>query len=123
MVVSHFGGSLLPNDVAANSSNFWPGTALFNKPGPAANGHSATSVDNPSNDQLKNALNTNAVVIAGLSQNGGPYPQHYSDHWVVLRSVDGNSFKINDPLYAGAMNVSLNDHYSGWSIIQAQIYN
>ena len=55
--------------------------------------------------------------------NGGPAPEHYSDHWVVLRSVDGDSFKINDPEYPGAMNVSLKDHYSTWTIIQAKIYN
>lgn len=125
MVASHFGGSVLPSDVATNSNNFWVGTALFLKPGPSANGHSAEDVDNPyqqGNQNLKDALNANAVVIAGLSKDGGPYPQHYSDHWVVLRAVDGDSFKINDPLYAGAMNVSLNDHYSGWTIIQAKIY-
>lgn len=125
MVASHFGGSILPPDVATNPSNFWVGTALLLKPGPAANGHSAEDVDNPyqqGNQNLKDALNSGAAVIAGLSKDGGPYPQHYSDHWVVLRSVDGDSFKINDPLYEGAMNVSLNDHYSGWTIIQAKIY-
>lgn len=125
MVVSHFGGSILPSDVATNPANFWISTALFLKPGPTANGHSAEDVDNPyqqGNQNLKDALNSGAVVIAGLSKDGGPYPNHYSDHWLVLRSVDGDSFKINDPLYAGAMNVSLNDHYSGWTIIQAKIY-
>jgi hypothetical protein len=40
-----------------------------------------------------------------------------------LRSVDGDSFKINDPLYAGAMNTRLSDHYSGWSVVSARIYN
>ena len=123
MVVSHYGGSLIPSDVSVNSSNFSVGTALFNNPGPSANGHSATRVDNPSMDKLRDALNSNKAVIVGLSANGGSYPKHYSDHWVVLRSVDGDSFKINDPLYAGAMNVSLKDHYSGWAIIQARIYN
>ncbi len=125
MVSSHFGGSIIPADVATNPSNFWSGTALFNKPGPSANGHSAEDVDNPynqGNQNLKDALNAGATIIAGLSKDGGPYPNHYSDHWVVLRSVDGDSFKINDPLYANAMNVSLSDHYSGWTIIQAKIY-
>ena len=123
MVVSHFGGSSLPSNVATNPSNFYASTADFNNPGPAANGHSASKIDNPSIDQLKNVLNSGGTVIAGLSKNGGPYPDHYSDHWVVLRSVDGDSFRINDPVYPGAMNVSFKDHYSGWSIIQARVYN
>ncbi|CAN5317589.1 hypothetical protein BH10PAT1_BH10PAT1_3950 [soil metagenome] len=125
MVSSHFGGSILPPEVASNPGNFAANTALFVKPGPSANGHSAEDVDNPyqqGNQNLKDALASGAAVIAGLSRDGGPYPAHYSDHWVVLRSVDGNSFKINDPLYPGAMNVSLSDHYSGWTIIQAKIY-
>lgn len=122
MVSSHFGGSISPGDVAANSGNFAIGTAYFNKPGPSANGHSAESRDNPSLQDLRDALNSGAAVIAGLSSNGGPYPSHYSDHWVVLRSVDGDSFRINDPWYEGAKNVSFNDHYSGWTIIEARIY-
>lgn len=123
MVTSHFGGSLNPQDVATNASNFYSITALFNSPGPSANGHNATDMNNPSLQTLRDALNSGKVVIAGLSMNGGPAPQHFSDHWVVLRAQDGDSFKINDPEYPGAMNVSLNDHYSSWSIIQAKIYN
>lgn len=123
MVTSHFGGSILPSDVALNSSNFYLSTALFNSPGPSANGHNATDYNDPSMQQLKDALNSGAVVIAGISNNGGPASTHFSDHWVVLRSVDGDSFKINDPEYPAAMNVSLKDHYSSWTIIQAKIYN
>ena len=120
MVVTHFGGSITPAEVAANSGNFWYSTALFLKPGPSANGHSATSTsNNPSIQELRDALNSGKAVIAGLSYDGGPI----ADHWVVLRSVDGDSFKINDPLYQGAMNVSLNDHYSGLKIVEARIYN
>ncbi|EKE12504.1 MAG: hypothetical protein ACD_13C00192G0001 [uncultured bacterium] len=123
MVSTHFGGSITPGDVASNASNFFSNTAYFNSPGPSANGHSASALENPSLDDLRNRLNSGAVIIAGLSADGGPYPAHYSDHWVVLRSVDGDSFKINDPWYEGAMNVSLKDHYSGWTIIQARVYN
>lgn len=123
MVVSHFGGALTPADVAANSDNFSLSTALFKKPGSNANGHGVRSSDNPSLADLRNAINSGGIVIAGLSSNGGPFPTHYSDHWVVLRSVDGDSFRINDPWYKGAVNVPLNDHYSGWTIIEARIYN
>lgn len=123
MVSSHFGNNITPTDVAANTSNFFGNTAYFLKPGPSAGGHSAESRDNPSLQDLRDALNSGAVVLAGLSSDGGPYPQHYSDHWVVLRSVDGDSFRINDPWYQGGMNVSFNDHYSGWSIIEARIYH
>nr|MBI5455669.1 hypothetical protein [Candidatus Levybacteria bacterium] len=122
MIVSHFGGSIIPADVAANTSNFFGNTAYFLKPGSSANGHAAEVKDNPPLQDLRDALNSGAVVMAGLSSDGGPYPAHYSDHWVVLRSVDGDSFRINDPWYQGAMNVSLNDHYSGWTIIEARIY-
>ena len=123
MVVTHYGGSVTPADVAANTGNFYGGSAFFNAPGPSANGHSANYVTNPSLQSLKDALNSGQSVIVGLSADGGPFPQHYSDHWVVLRSVNGDSFNINDPFYAGAMNVSLNDHYSGWTIIEARVYN
>ena len=124
MAASHFGGSLTPADVAANPGNFSAGSAYFDAPGPSANGHSANYVTNPSQQSLADALNSGAVIVAGLSMDGGPFPKHFSDHWVVLRSVNSDgSFQINDPWYAGAMNVNLNDHYSGWTIIEARIYN
>ena len=125
MVSTHFGGSLLPSDVASNPANFSGTSADFLYPGPSVNGHGGARIDNPTTQQLADILNSNqnATIIAGLSMNGGPYPNHYSDHWVVLRSVDGDSFRINDPLYGGAMNISLKDHYSGWTIIQAISYN
>lgn len=123
MISTHFGTTLSPGDVAANTSNFWANTAYFNAPGPAPSGHSVQYVTNPSLSDLRNDLNSGSVVMAGLSSNGGPYPQHYSDHWVVLRSVDGDGFKINDPWYEGAMNNSLSDHYSGWTIIEARVYH
>jgi peptidoglycan hydrolase CwlO-like protein len=122
MVSAHYGGSITPSDVAANSGNFDGASAYFLKPGPSANGHSASVIDNPSSQELKDALNSGAVIVAGLSRDGGPYPKHYSDHWVVLRSVDGESFRINDPGYQDAMNVLLSDHYSGWTIIESRIY-
>ena len=120
MVVSHYGGSVTPADVAANVSNFAGGSAYFNLPGPSANGHSARDVSMPSLDDLKSDLNAGNSIIAGLSYDGGPI----ADHWVVLRSVNGDgTFMINDPLYQGAMNVPLNDHYSGLVIVEARIYN
>lgn len=124
MVSSHFGANMTPSDVAANSDNFSIGTAYFKLPGPSANGHSAEYVSNPSISSLKNLVSNGTPVIAGLSANGGPYPTHYSDHWVVLRSVNSDgSFNINDPWEAGGMNVNINDHYSGWTIIEARIYH
>jgi peptidoglycan hydrolase CwlO-like protein len=120
MVVTHYGGSLTPADVAADSSNFAGGSAWFRLPGPSANGHSASDISMPSLDDLKNKLNSGNSIIVGLSYDGGPI----ADHWVVLRSVNGDgSFNINDPLYAGAMNVPLNDHYSGLKIVEARVYN
>ncbi len=122
MVSSHYGSNATPADVASNNSYFFSGTAYFNQPGPAPAGHSVNYVANPSVDSLKNELSAGHVVIAGLSSNGGPYPTHYSDHWVVLRAVNGDSFSINDPLYQDGMNSVLSNHYSGWSIIEARIY-
>jgi peptidoglycan hydrolase CwlO-like protein len=120
MVVTHYGGSVTPADVAANSGNFFGNTAYFLKPGPDANGHSANDVSMPSLDDLRNDVRNGSVVIAGLSYDGGPI----ADHWVVLRSVNGDgSFQINDPLYQGAMNVNINDNYSGLPIVEARIYN
>lgn len=120
MVVTHYGGSVSPADIAANSGNFFGNTAYFLKPGPSANGHSASDISYPSNDDIKNSINSGNAVIVGLSYDGGPI----ADHWVVVRGVDGSgNFLINDPLYAGAMNVSLNDHYSGLTIVEARIYH
>lgn len=123
MVSTHFGSTVTPADVANNTSNFALGTAMFTLPGPAPAGHSVSYVQNPTLDNLRNDLNSGKIIIAGLSADGGPAPQHYSDHWVVLRSVDGSSFRINDPWYADGMNSLLSDHYSGWTIIEARIYN
>jgi peptidoglycan hydrolase CwlO-like protein len=120
MVSTHYGGSITPADVAANVGNFAGGSAYFNLPGPSANGHSASDVSMPSLDDLRNDLNNGDSIIAGLSYDGGPI----ADHWVVLRSANGDgSFQINDPLYAGAMNVNINDHYSGLKIVEARVYN
>lgn len=124
MVASHYGQSITPADVAANTDNFSLGTAYFKIPGPSAGGHSGQYVTNPDIQMLKDKVSSGVPVIAGISANGGPYPAHYSDHWIVLRGVDSSgNFIINDPWYAGAMNVSMNDHYAGWTIIEARIYN
>jgi len=123
MVSSHFGAGTTPGDIAGNNDNFALGTAYFKLPGPDANGHSVEYQSNPSISQLRDIVKSGTPVIAGLSVNGGPFPQHYSDHWVVLRSVhDDGSFQINDPWYPGAMNVNINDNYAGWTIIEARIY-
>jgi peptidoglycan hydrolase CwlO-like protein len=120
MVVTHYGGSVTPAEVAANVGNFAGGSAYFNLPGPSANGHSVGDISMPSLDDLRNKLKSGNSIIAGLSYDGGSI----ADHWVVLRSVnDDGTFMINDPLYQGAMNVSLNDHYSGLKIVEARIYN
>lgn len=123
MVADYYGASMTPGDVAT-SGNFWPGTASFNKPGPSANGHSVTYVADPDINSLVNDVRNGDVVIAGMSMNGGSVAQGYwSDHWVVLRGVDGNgNFIINDPEYQGAMGVSIKDHYASWKIIEARIY-
>ena len=119
MVSTHFGSSITPSDVAANSGNFFANTAYFLRPGPSANGHSPSDINFPSHDDLVGFLNSGKGVIAGLSYDGGPV----ADHWVVLRSVNGDgSFQINDPLYQSAMNVSMSDHYSGLKIVEARIY-
>lgn len=118
MVSSHYGDSISPGSIAVGSSYFWPNTALFNRPGSSAGGRTAHAVSNPSLDTLRSELNAGNAVIAGLSYDGGSW----ADHWVVLRSVDGDTFRINDPLYPGAMNVSLNDHYAGLKIVDARIY-
>jgi peptidoglycan hydrolase CwlO-like protein len=123
MVSTHFGSTVTPLDVASNPDNFALGTAMFRLPGPAPSGHSVYYVQNPSLDDLRNDLSSGKIIIAGLSADGGPSPQHYSDHWVVLRSVDGSSFRINDPWYSDGMNSLLSTHYSGWTIIEARIYN
>lgn len=120
MVVTHYGGSITPADVAANVGNFYGGSAWFNLPGPSANGHSASDISMPSLDDLRNKLKSGNSIIIGLSYDGGLI----ADHWVVLRSAnDDGTFMINDPLYQGAMNVPLNDHYSGLKIVEARIYN
>lgn len=120
MVVTHYGGSVSPAEIAANSSNFYGGSAYFNKPGPYANGHSVNDVSYPSADDIRNKLNSGGAVIAGLSYDGGPI----ADHWVVIRSVnDDGSMMINDPLYEGAMNVPMSQHYSGLKIVEARFYN
>lgn len=123
MVSSHYGSIMTPDQVANTDSYFFSNTAEFNQPGPAPAGHSVTYESNPSIGELQSDVNNGDVVIAGLSDNGGPYPEHYSDHWVVLLSVNGNTFNIDDPWNSGAMNVSLSDNYSGWTIIEARIYN
>lgn len=124
MVSTHFGSNVTPGDVAATSDYFALGTAFFRQPGPAPSGHSVSYVTNPSISQLQDEVKAGNPVIAGMSANGGPYPSHYSDHWIVLRGVDGSgNFIINDPWYQGAMSAMFSDHYAGWTIIEARIYH
>lgn len=124
MVATHFGASITPSNTASNIDNFALGTAYFKIPGPTANGHSSQYVTNPSISYLKSQVSAGHPIVAGLSADGGPYPIHYSDHWIVIRGLDSNGgFLINDPWYAGAMDVPLSSHYAGWSIIEARVYN
>lgn len=87
MVASHFGKNIKPNDIAASSDAFVPGTGYLYHSF-TANGISVT-VSVASKSIIDSELSAGRPVIAGLYS--GP------DHFIVITRKDGDSYIMRDP--------------------------
>jgi ABC-type bacteriocin/lantibiotic exporter with double-glycine peptidase domain len=87
MVASHYGKNIKPNDIAANSDAFVPGTGYLYHDF-TVNGIKVT-VNSPSVSIIDSELSAGRPVIAGLYS--GP------DHFIVLTRKDGDKYIMRDP--------------------------
>ncbi|MEK7497706.1 MAG: cysteine peptidase family C39 domain-containing protein [Patescibacteria group bacterium] len=101
MIASHSGRNIKPNDIAANSSAFVPGTGYLNWSF-NVNGM-GVSISSASKGELDQRLN-NGPVIAGLY--GGP------DHFIVILKKEGDNYIMHDPFLENGSNRPLTDRYN-----------
>ncbi len=111
MVMTHYGKTVTPGDIAGNSSFFSPyypyadflqGTLNIN--GASTNrtrvGYSQSSLDSE--------LSSGKPVIVGVSPYGSSKPEHF----IVVKSKDGSDYVINDPFIENGMNIKFSSHYT-----------
>ena len=102
MIASHYGKSIKPNDIAASSDAFVPGTGYLYHSF-AVNGISV-SISTANKSILDSELSAGRPVIAGLY--GGP------DHFIVILRKDGDKYIMNDPFMENGYEKQLTDKYS-----------
>ncbi len=102
MIASHQGKNIKPNDIAANSEAFVPGTGYLYHDF-SVNGIKVT-VDSASKSSLDGELAAGRPVIAGLYS--GP------DHFIVILRKDGDKYIMNDPFLENGSERPLTDKYS-----------
>jgi peptidoglycan hydrolase CwlO-like protein len=100
MLASHYGKSIKPNDIAANSGFFVPGTGYLYH---SAQGMPFT-ITTASKSVLDSELAAGRPVIAGLY--GGP------DHFIVIVKKEGDKYIMHDPFIENGGNRPLSDKYS-----------
>jgi hypothetical protein len=123
MVWTHFGNDITPEQIAADSSNFFGTTAYMNRPWVSPPGHSwvpyGSQTTKIPEDWIKNELANGHPVIVGLIITGG----FLADHFVVVREVDGGgNLLISDPLVA-ELKIKLRDQYPGAILVNAASYH
>ncbi|NTU73589.1 hypothetical protein HGB07_05495 [Candidatus Roizmanbacteria bacterium] len=111
MIYSHFGHrNVTPqtiNSIPSNFASYYPAWLNFTI---IADGATASRVRISSIDS---ELSSGRPVVAGISYDGGPLP----DHYIVLTSGSGGNYTMNDPYTSGGHNIPLTSHYSVNSIV------
>lgn len=109
MVYTHYGHrGVTPQTINSNPNNFasyYPAWLSFTI---TADGASSSRV----RDVIDSNLSAGTPVVVGVSYDGGPL----ADHFVVLISGSGGSYKMNDPFTPNGHNIPFTDHYSVGSI-------
>jgi len=105
MVLSHYGRSVTPADVAATNGAFVPGTAyMYYQPwsvGGATVNRTSVSI---STSSIDSELSQGHPVIVGVYS--GPA------HFVVLKSGSNGNYTMNDPFIENGHDISFSSHYS-----------
>ncbi len=111
MIYTHYGHrSVNPSTIASNPLNFFSTTALLNFT-VVADGVSTTRVTAAIDSELSQS--PPRPVIAGISYDGGPIP----DHYVVLTSGSSGNYQMNDPFTENGHDIALTSHYTVGSIV------
>lgn len=114
MIMTHYGKSVNPGDIASNASlfssynpaYFMQGDLTINGVGTNRTpvGYSQTALDNE--------LGNGKPVILGVSPYGSSQPEHF----IVVKQKEGDDYLINDPFIENGMNIKFKSHYSLASI-------
>lgn len=109
MIYTHFGHrGVNPLSINGNPWNFSAGTALLSFT-VVADGATTTRITSA----IDGELGAGRPVIAGISYDGGPIP----DHYIVLISGSSGNYMMDDPYTENGHNIPLTSHYSANSIV------
>lgn len=114
MIITHYGKSATPKDIASNVDNFasyYPtylrqGDLTIN--GTVVNRTRIQSDKSYAKSSLDSELTKGKPVIIGVSPYGSSQPEHF----IVVKSKDGDDYLINDPFIENGMNIKFSSHYS-----------
>ena len=117
MVLTHYGKSVTPGNIAANSDFFAPYDpfAYFLLGNLTINGintkrerlaYSKSSAISTLNNELSS--NNGKPVIVGIIRYGSSQPEHF----IVIKSKDGDDYVMNDPFFEDGMNIEFKSKYS-----------
>lgn len=103
MVMTHYGKSVTPIDVASTLELFVPGTAYMYQGTHSIAGATVTRTSN-SRSIIDGELSAGHPVIVGVYN--GPA------HFVVLKSGSNGDYTMNDPFVEGGHDIPFTSHYS-----------
>jgi hypothetical protein len=113
MLQKKHGTNITPLDVATDSSYFFSNTAYMLHSGLNSHGFSIYSGNN--SGVIRNNLSQGKPVIVHLRLNSG------DGHYIVLKSIKGDSYLINDPWEGPDLDMS--KYYSTNLVDQVITYN
>lgn len=115
MIMSHYGKSVNPGDIAGNAnyfSSYYP-YADFRQGDLTISGVNTNRTRVGYNQAaLDSELGSGKPVIVGVSPYGSSKPEHF----IVVKQKDGGDYLINDPFIENGMNTKFLSHYSLASI-------
>lgn len=115
MIMTYYGKSVNPGDIAANPAYFSPYDpyADFKQGSLTINGSNTNRTRvGYSQSSLDSELSSGKPLILGIS----PYGSQKPEHFIVVKSKEGNDYLINDPFIENGMNIKFSSHYSVSSI-------
>lgn len=122
MVWTHFGFSITPAELAADSANFFGTTAYFNRPWLPPPGHTwnpyGSQTTRVPESWIKSEIAGGHPVIVGLIITGG----YLADHFVLVREVAGDDLIISDPIVPG-LDIKLREQYPSAGLVNAASFH
>ena len=111
MIMTHYGKSVTPGDIAANAnyfSSYFP-YADFRQGDLNIGGVNVNRTRvGSSQSALDSELGNGKPVILGVSPYGSSKPEHF----IVVKQKQDGDYLINDPFIENGMNIKFSDHYS-----------